>query len=242
MLKIEIARTIYSGGQSNRRLRLLTREQSKTRSSDLEIDTTRGSMVLILNTLEKIIKRVHDRDGPVLVIKYHATWCAPCKESAPWFDALIKKFPGVEFASVDIDDVEAALEVYSVKTIPAIHVWYRGGIAGSFAGRESFSGIEPLLVHLRDHDPRRAYANQCSLEVAHVNSSDSKTQPQLDPRCDAVASPGKQSETGIAPENAPRHNARPDTTPINQGFDDHDDKTLPAIVPAARSKSEKRRP
>lgn len=172
-----------------------------------------GGMIKSFNTLEEIIKRVHARDAPAIAIKYHATWCKPCKDSAKWFESLVNKFPEMEFASVDIDDVEAVLDVYSVKTIPTIHVWYRGGRAGVFTNREEFSGVEPLLVHLRDHNPMIANANQCSLETVDTTV---ETTPLA---TISIAELGNQDNTVAAVVDA----------------------NVPATIPVTLSKSEKRK-
>lgn len=184
-------------------------------------------MIRAFKSIEEIIKRVHDRDAPPLVIKFHATWCKPCKESALWFESLVKKFPKAEFMSVDVDGVEEALEVYSIKTIPAVHIWYRGGRAGIFANRDEFAGVEPMLVHLRDHNPAKLYANQCSLEVAHAGSSDLENTTVRNISPHEIVDLPKGAKPPV------------DTTPINFGFDNR--SSVPTPVPASRSKSEKRR-
>lgn len=184
-------------------------------------------MIRVFNSIEEIIKRVHDRDAPPLVIKFHATWCKPCKESAPWFESLVKQFPETEFTSVDVDDVEEALEVYSVKTIPAIHIWYRGGRAGIFANRDEFAKVEPLLVHLRDHNPAKPYANQCSLEVAHAGSSDPENTMVRNILSHLIVDSPKSATLSA------------DNDPINFGFDNREH--VPKLELAPRPKSEKRR-
>ena len=111
-------------------------------------------MIRDLNTIDEIIKRTHTQNAPPIAIKFHATWCTPCKEITPKFQTLAKKMPEIDFASVDVDEVEIAVETYSVGVIPAIHVWYRGARIDALIGRESFPKLEPLLIHLRDHKPQ----------------------------------------------------------------------------------------
>lgn len=57
------------------------------------------------------------------VIKFSATWCAPCKMLAPTFDELSKMedFKEVEFRSIDIEeDHEDLTAKYQIKSVPTI--------------------------------------------------------------------------------------------------------------------------
>lgn len=184
-------------------------------------------MVKKLGTIEELIKRAHDRDAPPLVIKYFATWCDPCKKSAPWFDDLARKFSKIEFASVDIDDVPLVCTTYGVRTIPAVHVWNRGSRVEVFSNRESFPKVESMLIKMLEHDPYASY--RCELESAHVNSVITESSTAADQKNDA----GTQLKSAKLPTDAP------DTTPINARRDS--DATKPVIVRAELSKSEKRK-
>ena len=51
-----------------------------------------------------------------------AEWCDTCVEYRPGFLALAKKFPGVEFRWVDIEDQAAEVEDIEVENFPTILV------------------------------------------------------------------------------------------------------------------------
>ena len=56
----------------------------------------------------------------VTIIDFNATWCGPCKQIAPIFEAAAEKYPGVEFKSVDVDEYGAMAEQYGVQSIPMV--------------------------------------------------------------------------------------------------------------------------
>jgi len=60
--------------------------------------------VIDVETLEKII---HDRNPGILVINFWATWCRPCLEELPYFEALRENpsFSQVEVILVSLDFV-----------------------------------------------------------------------------------------------------------------------------------------
>ena len=71
----------------------------------------------------------------VVVVKYGARWCAPCKALAPAFEAVAGLFPSMRFESIDIENPESqyspALEqVRAVNTLPTIMVFKNGVKAG----------------------------------------------------------------------------------------------------------------
>ena len=57
----------------------------------------------------------------MLTIKrYTATWCGPCKQLAPVFDALQSEIPNVQFQTIDVDqNRDAALEA-NVSSVPTV--------------------------------------------------------------------------------------------------------------------------
>jgi thioredoxin len=54
------------------------------------------------------------------IIKFWATWCAPCKTYAPIFDSVAKEYKGqVKFTTVDIEtDTNGLAAKYRVRNIP----------------------------------------------------------------------------------------------------------------------------
>ncbi|KAK9458062.1 PITH domain-containing protein [Dipodascopsis uninucleata] len=57
-------------------------------------------------------------EAPLLVIDFNATWCGPCKVIAPHFEKLPGQFPGVKFASIDIDSAREIATQYSITAVP----------------------------------------------------------------------------------------------------------------------------
>ena len=71
----------------------------------------------------------------IVVVKYSAKWCAPCKALAPAFDAMADLFPTMKFESIDIENPKSeyapALEqVKSVSSLPTVMVFKNGTKAG----------------------------------------------------------------------------------------------------------------
>jgi len=56
----------------------------------------------------------------LIVKRYTATWCGPCKQLAPVFEALQNEMPNVQFQTIDVDqNKDAALEA-NVSSVPTV--------------------------------------------------------------------------------------------------------------------------
>ncbi len=66
----------------------------------------------------------------LLILKWGAAWCGPCKEIQPMFDKLARenKHDRLKFVSVDIQDMEDVVEDFRVSALPTFHlVWFSAG-------------------------------------------------------------------------------------------------------------------
>jgi thioredoxin-like negative regulator of GroEL len=82
------------------------------------------------------------------VKRYTASWCQPCKQLAPTFDALQSEISGVSFQTIDVDaDKDAAIQA-GVTSVPTV-VFEKDGIPVY-----RFSGVLPKSViagHIRKY-------------------------------------------------------------------------------------------
>jgi len=73
-------------------------------------------------------KTLEDFTGKTILMNIWATWCAPCREEMPAFDALQKEFAGDDFAVVAVsvdkgesDKPKAFYEEVGIKNLPFYH-------------------------------------------------------------------------------------------------------------------------
>lgn len=59
--------------------------------------------------------------GKLVVVDFNATWCGPCKQFAPNFEAVAGKYAGKAlFYSVDVDQHPELAARYNVQSIPMV--------------------------------------------------------------------------------------------------------------------------
>lgn len=79
------------------------------------------------------VHHVHDEadfdnrkgDG-IVVAKFSAEWCGPCKQVAPRIDAMSLKYPGVKFLHIDGDKVKSLMRREGASCYPTFLFWKDG--------------------------------------------------------------------------------------------------------------------
>ena len=56
----------------------------------------------------------------IKVIKFHASWCQPCKALAPIFNQVVSEIEDVSYQKVDVDAESALAIQYKVRGVPTI--------------------------------------------------------------------------------------------------------------------------
>lgn len=88
--------------------------------------------------LEKILLRRNER---VVIIKFTATWCGPCKKLQPVLESLVAKYnPYVELHVLDVDQCPRIANLYCVSSIPVALFFYKGE-------KRAVNGLEPTPVY-----------------------------------------------------------------------------------------------
>ena len=78
-----------------------------------------------------------DLKGKVVLINIFATWCGPCQQFKPAFDAAAEKFAGqVEFVSVDVDNNPNTAQAFGVTGIPHVVILAPGKNTQNFVGTD----------------------------------------------------------------------------------------------------------
>jgi thioredoxin 1 len=101
-----------------------------------------------METLDDL-KGVLEENAGVIILKFEADWCGPCKKIKPYVGEWVKRLPPtVKYIVVNIDD---SLEIYAtlknkrmVSGIPSLVAYRKGNV--SLIPDERVSGSDPAGI------------------------------------------------------------------------------------------------
>lgn len=72
-------------------------------------------------TLEEFQQYLLDNQN--VVVKFSATWCAPCQASIPMFEQAADEYPNVSFVEVDVEKQPRLAAQFNIRSIPTTIGW-----------------------------------------------------------------------------------------------------------------------
>lgn len=73
----------------------------------------------------------------IVVKKYYATWCGPCRMLNPVFEKISKEFPQISVEHIDIDENPLVTENANVRSVPTVVIEKNGVEIERFVGVQS---------------------------------------------------------------------------------------------------------
>ena len=81
----------------------------------------------------------------MVFVDFFATWCGPCKMTAPIIDQLADEYKDIKFVKVDVDQNGELASEYSIFSIPTFIIFKDGKVISQFSGGRGKEGfIEEL--------------------------------------------------------------------------------------------------
>ena len=85
----------------------------------------------------------------MVVVKFSAEWCGPCKAIAPHVERLAKEHEDVVFIHVDVDNEQLANcpDGQDVRGVPTFKFFKNKKLVESFAGANASKITETIVKH-----------------------------------------------------------------------------------------------
>ncbi len=163
--------------------------------------------------------------GGTLFIDFTATWCAPCGEFAPIFEAASKKHGTVMFGRVDVDAEEALADEFEIEVMPTIVAIRDGVLVASEEGLMTAEEFEEIIAGVAALDMNGVRADLEADEAAEATKAAKKAPAK---KAAAKKAPAKK----VAAKKAP---AKKVTAKVVA-------KKTPAKKPAAKKVAAKKAP
>ena len=99
---------------------------------------------------------VEGSNDKVVIAKFTAAWCAPCKAITPTLEKLIEDNNDVLVYTVDIDENPETAKLYSVRSIPTL-IYFRNGYAvDTTVGNVTLATINKSVEKARNEQTDKA--------------------------------------------------------------------------------------
>lgn len=91
-------------------------------------------------------------ENEIVLIDFWASWCGPCRNFAPIYDAASEKHPDLVFGKVDTDAEQELAGAAQISSIPTIMIIREGIPVFAQAGALPEGALEDLISQVRGLD------------------------------------------------------------------------------------------
>ena len=90
----------------------------------------------------------HIQGNALVVVKFGAPWCGPCKALAPLLDRASNQFEDVSFIEVNVEQSPTLAAGYNIRSLPTLMAWKNGVVQWTRVGLPSSGDLTKMLSEL----------------------------------------------------------------------------------------------
>lgn len=123
-------------------------QQKETKAANVSPLTTEQFKQRVMNYDEHPNEWVFEGDKPAIV-DFYATWCGPCRQTAPILEELAGKYAGkIDIYKVDVDEETELAQTFGIQSIPTLLFIPKNGMPQSAVGAMQKHELEQAIDSL----------------------------------------------------------------------------------------------
>ncbi|MCW2654886.1 MAG: thioredoxin [Mycobacterium sp.] len=99
-------------------------------------------------------------DNEIVLVDFWASWCGPCRQFAPTFEASSEKHSDIVHAKVDTEAEEQLAAAADIRSIPTLMAFKKGKLLFNQPGALQPAMLEDLVQQVKNFDVDAAIAEQ----------------------------------------------------------------------------------